>query len=280
MSVVYVKWSRRVDDEVVLEARICPVSWTNEDRPGCYNRLTACHTTDLFEMDGNEFTCEIDEADKIELMKKPDYPKGFKFFYTEELARYSKGCYGGRYLIGNETTVELFDPDGRRSTVTREFTDGRIQIEEYVDGVISSQSNLRNGRYFGDQIIYFLPENKDDNEEPLCKKTIERYDDAGERIQTTEYFRKGPVKTRQTKNLSVFYEDESGFPSVIMTNDENMLTDFSNSTIYYFEEGRLTRVDVIRNPTQQFLKRLKLLFLRSSMQRTLLRKVAGLQLGR
>ena len=274
MSKVYVKWkppSNGDGEEVVLEVRLCQDSWTNEDRPGC-RRLTACHTTDRFEMEGREFSCEIDETDKEELMKNPIHPKGFKFFYTEELARYSKGCCGGRYLIGIGTISELFDPNGRLLNVIRETTGGNKIIEEYVNGIISSASRFKSGRYYGSQTIYFKPTTLDENVDPGVKSRT-TYDEEGEKIEMIEYYPNGIVKTHQTGKLSIF-NDESGFPSVIITNDRNMLTDISNSTIYYFDDGKLSCVDVIRNNRKQFLKRLNLIFRRKTVQKSLLRKVS------
>lgn len=251
--------------EGVLVAELLEDSWTNESR--ICQRLTACHTTDklqvkytkrikydIFESDyqENEILLEkLSEIDKEKLMENTTFPKGYKYFLNEELARYSNDCCGSwvNYFNGG-TTTEIFTPDGERLNITRKQGNTE-QVEEYYSGYLSAKNSFKNNKYFGKQYSYYSGSNQ--------VHTIENFTETGEVVEKEVFYKNGNYKSRENKRYSAYF-NVNGEPTKIIKKE----------TVYIFENGKLKDISVYGNKKKDFIKRMKLKIARQKMESKIL----------
>lgn len=236
----------------VIKGKLLETSWTNESRK-CV-RKTACHTTDRLETDqGDVLETELSEDDKKRLMENTTYPKGFKYFMDEELARRSRDFCGIWVNYFNGESSEIFTPDGERMICTRVEGDF-LEVKDYIEGVISSINRYKGEKLHGDQHS-FHPHNN-------SVRCVDKYE-FGELVDKKVYHMNGNLQSRENKKFSATF-DEGGSPTKIV----------KGSTVYFFENGVLNDVCVFGNKKKDFYKRLKLKLFRGKVQRKIIRWIS------
>lgn len=233
----------------VIKAKLLETSWTNESRKCVWK--TACHTTDRLETDqGDVLETELSEDDKKRLMENTTYPKGFKYFMDEELARRSRDFCGVWVNYFNGETTETFTPDGERMSCTR-VEHGFMEVREYHLGCVSSVNIFKEDKYHGDQISY--------HQSSTLPRCIEKYVH-GKLIEKRTFHMNGILRSRENERFTAMY-DEEGYPTKIV----------KGGTVYFFEGGVLKEVSVFGDRKKDLYKRIKLKLFRGRVQRKIMK---------
>lgn len=233
----------------VITAKLLGTSWTNESRKCVWK--TACHTTDRLETDqGDVLETELSEDDKRRLMENTTYPKGYKYFLDEELARRSRDFCGVWVNHFNGENSETFTPDGERMICTHVEADF-LEVKDYIDGVISSINRYKGEKLHGDQHTFYPQDNS--------VRCVDKYE-FGELVDKRVYHLNGNLQSRVNEKFSATY-DEEGSPTKIV----------KGNTVYFFEGGVIKDVSVFGNRNKDIYKRIKLKLFRERVQRKIMR---------
>lgn len=240
----------KVNGDVVM-GKLLETSWTNESRKCVWK--TACHTTDRLETDQGELLeMDLSDDDKRHLMENTTYPKGYKYFLDEELARRSRDFCGVWVNYFNGKNTETYSPDGERLSLMREDGDA-LEVKEYAGGDLCSINRYLGGRLHGDQLSFYPEINS--------VKCLEKYE-LGNLVDKRVYHTNGILRSRENERFSVMY-DEGGLPTKIVRGD----------TIYFFETGVLRDISVFGDRKRDLFKRIKLKLFRRRVQRKIMRDI-------
>jgi hypothetical protein len=236
----------------VVRGKLLETSWTNESRKCVWK--TACHTTDRLETDqGDVLETELSEDDRERLMENTAYPKGYKYFLDEELARRSRDFCGVWVNYFNGKNTETFSPDGERLSLMCEDGD-TLEVKEYAGGDLCSINRYLGGRLHGDQLSFYPEDNS--------IRCLEKYE-LGDLVDKRVYHANGILQSRENERFSTMY-DREGLPTKIVKGD----------TIYFFEMGVLKDISVFGDKKKDLYKRIKLNIFRGRVQRKIMRYIS------